>query len=191
VLCSGEGGMLVSSDNAFAETARSIVNCGRVPGASYYEHHRLGTNLRLAGFQAAILLAQFERLPEQIRRRTENALLLKRLLSDLPGIVWQTQPAQVTGNSWYLMIGRVVASGGGRDAFVKRLLESGVPCTPFYPHTLYQNPLYTHEACRVMDCPVAEHRLKDGFWIPHRVLLSEEEATRRMADVIRTAALAA
>jgi dTDP-4-amino-4,6-dideoxygalactose transaminase len=96
VLCSGEGGMLVSSDDAFAEAARSVVNCGRVPGASFYEHHRLGTNLRLTAFQAAILLAQFERLPEQIRRRTENALLLKHLLSDVPGIVWQTQPDEVT-----------------------------------------------------------------------------------------------
>src|ERR1700728_133560 len=47
VLCSGEGGILVSSDAGFAECARSIANCGRVQGVSFYDHHRLGTNFRL------------------------------------------------------------------------------------------------------------------------------------------------
>jgi dTDP-4-amino-4,6-dideoxygalactose transaminase len=191
VLCSGEGGMLVSFDEAFAQAARSVVNCGRVPGASFYEHHRLGTNLRLTAFQAAILLAQFERLPEQIRRRTENALLLKHLLSDVPKLVWQTQPDEVTQNSWYLMIGRIVGAPPSRDTFVQSLTKSGVPCTPFYPHTLYQNPLYAHQACRVMDCPIAEHRLKDAFWLPHRVLLAEEDSLRKVAQVIKAAAVAA
>src|SRR6185312_16748289 len=66
VLCAGEGGMLVTSDETLAQAARSVVNCGRTPGRSFYEHSRLGTNYRLGAFQAAVLLAQFERLPDQI-----------------------------------------------------------------------------------------------------------------------------
>ena len=83
------------------------MNCGRTPGRSFYEHGRLGTNYRLGAFQAAVLLAQFERLPEQIAHRTRNAALLKSALSDVDEIVWQMQPDGVTQNSWYLMVGRL------------------------------------------------------------------------------------
>src|SRR4051795_6442572 len=92
VLCAGEGGMLVTSDESLAERARSVVNCGRIRGRSFYEHSRLGTNYRLGAFQAAVLLAQFERLPDQIAHRARSAQLLKNALADLGEIVWQTQP---------------------------------------------------------------------------------------------------
>jgi dTDP-4-amino-4,6-dideoxygalactose transaminase len=189
VLCAGEGGMLVTSNDSFAERARSIANCGRVPGKSFYEHHRVGTNFRLTAFQAAILLAQFERLPEQIQRRSANARLLKRLLADVPEIVWQDQPAAITENSYYLLTGRIAGPPGTRDAFSRALVAAGVPCT-FYPHTLYANPVYGQAARRVMPCPVAEQSIRDGFWLPHRVLLADESTIRQVADAMRAAVTA-
>ena len=187
VLCAGEGGMLVTSDEFLAGRARSLVNCGRTPGRSFYEHGTLGTNYRLGAFQAAVLLAQFERLPDQIAHRARNAGVLKAALSDGGEIVWQTQPDAVTQNSWYLTVGRLRASGVRRDGFVRVLGEAGIPCTPFYPHTLYQNPLYMTERCRVMECPVAERSLREAFWFPHRVLLADEDTILRMAELIREA----
>jgi dTDP-4-amino-4,6-dideoxygalactose transaminase len=187
VLTSGEGGMLVTCDPAFAEHARSIANCGRLAGRSFYEHHRLGTNFRLTAFQAAVLLAQLERLPEQTELRAANARLLKDLLADVPEIRWQTQPAGVTQNSWYLLLGRIQGGATSRDEFQQSLAAAGVPCTPFYPHTMYQNPVYREAVCRVMPCPMAEACLLDAFWLPHRVLLAEEDTIRQIADVIRAA----
>ncbi len=73
VLTAGEGGMLVTSEPELARTFRSIANQGRVEGKSFYEHDRLGTNFRMTAFQAAVLLAQMERLDDQIALRTENA----------------------------------------------------------------------------------------------------------------------
>jgi dTDP-4-amino-4,6-dideoxygalactose transaminase len=185
VLCSGEGGMLVSSDDEFAAATRSVANCGRMPGRSFYEHVRLGTNFRLTAFQAAVLLAQFERLPGQIERRTANVKRLKALLSDVEEIIWQEQPASVTANSWYLLVGRL--TGLNRDQFTAALLSAGVPCTPFYPHTLYRNPLYLGGNCRVMDCPIAETCVRDSFWLPHRALLADEETMESIAEAIRSA----
>ncbi len=187
VLSAGEGGMLVTSDDSFAEKARSIANCGRVQGRSFYEHHRVGTNFRLTAFQAAVLLAQFERLPEQIELRSANAVLLKKLLEDVPEIIWQEQLEEVTQNSWYLLVGRIRGSALNRSEFQRRLTAAGVPCTPFYPHTLYQNPAYRERGCRVMPCPVAEECVLDAFWLPHRVLLADEQTIRQVADVIRSA----
>lgn len=189
VLSSGEGGMLVTSDAVFAEKARSIANCGRVAGQSFYDHYRIGTNFRMSAFQAAVLLAQFERLPEQIALRTSNAQLLKELLADVAEIAWQQQLAAVTQNPYYLLIGRI--GGGLRDAFCQALSEAGVPCTPFYPHALYENPAYRDVPCRVMPCPVAEDSIRDSFWLPHRVLLADEETIRELAGVIRRAVLGA
>ncbi|MBV8896901.1 MAG: DegT/DnrJ/EryC1/StrS family aminotransferase, partial [Acidobacteriaceae bacterium] len=77
VLSAGEGGILVTTDAAFADKARSIANCGRLPGRSFYEHHNQATNFRMGAFQAAVLLAQMERLPDQIELRDANAGLLK------------------------------------------------------------------------------------------------------------------
>lgn len=185
VLCSGEGGMLVTSDADFAERARSIANCGRAPGQDFYSHVRLGTNFRLTAFQAAVLLAQFERLPEQIALRTANANLLKNLLSDMAEIAWQEQPGSITQNPYYLLIGRIKAGSVPRNGFCQRLVAAGVPCTPFYPRTLYQNAVYREAECRVLPCPVAEARIHDSFWLPHRVLLAREETIERVADEIR------
>jgi dTDP-4-amino-4,6-dideoxygalactose transaminase len=191
VLCSGEGGMLVTSDNSFAELARSIANCGRIAGRSFYEHHRLGTNLRMTAFQAAVLLAQFERLPEQIRLRTANAKMLKDLVADVEEIAWQEPAAGTTQNPFYLLAGRFRNRWVSRDAFCKVLLQSGVPCTAFYPHTLYENPVFRNIESRVMPCPVAEECVQDAFWLPHRVLLAEEETIAAIAAHIKTAVASA
>ncbi len=186
VLSAGEGGMLVTSDEDFAERVRSLANCGRVQGRSFYEHPNLGSNLRMTAFQAAVLLAQFERLPQQIATRTENAHALKEALADLDEIRWQREPVDATQNSFYLLLGRA-KTATLRDELCQSLLEAGVPCTPFYPHTLYQNELYRRGGCRVMPCPIAEECIQDSFWIPHRVLLAESAVMKQVANVMRSA----
>jgi dTDP-4-amino-4,6-dideoxygalactose transaminase len=186
VLTAGEGGMLVTSDVRFAERARSIANCGRMPGRGYSEHHELGTNFRLSAMHAAVLLAQFERLPEEIRQREDNLRIFNELTADAKELVWQRQPLAQTQNSHYLVTGRI--DGGGRDEFCRGLVARGIPATPFYPHTLYQNPVYTREKCRVMPCAIAETRIHDSFWIGHRAFLAPEETIHEIAQVVCAAA---
>jgi dTDP-4-amino-4,6-dideoxygalactose transaminase len=188
VMCAGEGGMLVTSDPVFAEAARSIANSGRIVGRSFYEHHRLGTNFRMGAFQAAVLLAQFEKLPAQIERRAANARRLRSALTD-SDIVWQKMPSAITQNPLYLLLGRIGGGRAARDEFHRSVTAAGIPCTPFYPHTLYQNPLYqVPGSCRVLSCPNAEDCLADAFWFPHRVLLSDDETIDQITTVIRGAA---
>jgi dTDP-4-amino-4,6-dideoxygalactose transaminase len=188
VLCAGEGGMLVTNNRDFADKARSFVNQGRKPGESYHKHFALGTNFRLTGFQAAVLIAQFESLPEQIARRTENAALLKERLDDRGELVWQKQPDQMTQNSFYLLPVRLEEAGVSRDHFCRALNTAHVPCSPFYPFPLYGNPLYQQGAvCRVLPCPNAEAYVNDAFWFPHRVLLANSETIEEVAQIVRRA----
>src|SRR5688572_21688631 len=72
-LTSGEGGLIVTNDDALAARCRSIHNCGRVPGGAWYEHHVVSANYRLGEFAGAILNCQLDRLDEQTDRREANA----------------------------------------------------------------------------------------------------------------------
>ncbi len=188
VMTAGEGGMLVTNDADLAARARSLANQGRRPGSGWFHHFTLGTNYRMTALQAAVLLAQLERLSEQICLRRRNAEALKAALSDVEGICWQQAAPAAARHSHYLLLGRVDARrfGAGRDALCEALAARGIPCTPFYPHPLYANPVYQSGGCRLEPCPVAEECVRDAFWLPHRVLMSDAEGMAELAAVIRS-----
>jgi len=188
VMTAGEGGMIVTNEEALAAAARSIANQGRRLGEGWFHHFSLGSNFRLSGLQAAVLIAQLERLPAQIALRRKNAALLEAELSDLEGLHFQHVPPQASVHSHYLLLGRIDAPrfGMSRDEFHRKLLARGIPCTPFYPHPLYGNPVYQQGGCRVEPCPVAEACIRDAFWLPHRVLMSDEETIREITAFIRS-----
>jgi dTDP-4-amino-4,6-dideoxygalactose transaminase len=185
-MTAGEGGIFISSDDEVTARARSIANGGRRAGGGWFEHFELGTNLRLTGFQAAVLLAQLERLLDQIRVRTENAEIVREGLSRIPGVHLQELPEAATVHTHYLLPGWIDALefGADRDDFVKALEAEGVPIRPFYPHPLYKNPVYKNKdvKSRVTACPVAEAAAKDSFWLPQRVLMGTSEDAQ---DIVR------
>ncbi|MBV6431553.1 MAG: 3-amino-5-hydroxybenzoate synthase [Bryobacteraceae bacterium] len=189
VMTAGEGGIVLTSDESLAAAMRSFGNCGRRPGATFFHHFILATNLRLTGLQAAVLVAQLERLPSQIATRARNAARLMKELEDVEGIHWQDIDPRVTANSWYLLLGRIDERkfGMSRDEFHSMLQGAGVPCTPFYPHTLYENPVYRDTPCRVEPCPNAEASIRDAFWLPHYLLMGEEGLMHEVAGIIRRA----
>jgi dTDP-4-amino-4,6-dideoxygalactose transaminase len=181
VMTAGEGGLLTTNDDAFRERVRAIANQGRREDRGWFEHYTLGTNYRMTALQAAVLLAQLERLPEQNCRRRRNAAILRQELRDVPTLKLQEIRPEAEVHTNYLFLGRIPA----RDEFHRRLTERGIPCTPFYPHTLYENPLYRAGGCRVEPCPVSEASIRDAFWLPHRVLLGSEEETHELGRAIR------
>jgi len=187
VMTAGEGGILLSNDEALIDRAREIQNTGRRLGEGFFFHYTLGSNFRITALQCAVLIAQLERLPEQNCIRRRNAAAIREELADLAGLRFQRVPDAAKIHTNYLLLGRV---DGDRGAFHRHLTAAGFPCTPFYPHTLYENPLYAaRKNCHVMPCPNAEARITDAFWIPHRALLGDERETSALASAIRTAFL--
>src|SRR4051794_31127306 len=65
-LTAGEGGILITNDEELALKLWSFSNQGRDPKGKWYEHSLLGSNLRMTGWQAAVLLAQLGRFEEQL-----------------------------------------------------------------------------------------------------------------------------
>jgi dTDP-4-amino-4,6-dideoxygalactose transaminase len=130
-----------------------------------------------------VLIAQFERLPAQNQTRSRNAAIIRKELADEPCLRWQYVPAPAAVHTNYLLLGRV----HHRDRFHQAVTSAGLPCTPFYPHPLYGNPLYQRGGCRVEPCPVAEACVRDAFWLPHRVLLGDELSALEVARILRSA----
>jgi len=191
VMTAGEGGIALTSDEAFAERLRSYRNQGRRPGYSFFHHFELGNNYRLSALHAAVLTAQLERVDDQIENRMRNWPAFAEELAGLAGITWQQVPEAVNRNPWYLLLGRVDDRLGiSRDTFCQRLQAAGIPATPFYPHTLQQNPMYTGGLPhRALPCPHAEACIGDAFWLPFRLLMGDEAKTREIARALRQAAL--
>jgi dTDP-4-amino-4,6-dideoxygalactose transaminase len=180
-MTAGEGGIVITQDAALAGLCDSLIWAGRKPGRPWYEHHRLGWNYRLTELQAAILLAQLERLPGQTQRRQENGKYLASRLREIPGIAPLTVPAYATGHAWHLFVFRFLAEqfGLSRAQFLRALTAEGIPASSGYAHPLYRNPLFQQpglplDYSRFAElCPASEQACAEAVWLEHRLLLGD------------------
>ena len=185
-MTAGEGGILITSDERLAAKARSIANAGRREGSGWFEHFELGTNLRMTAPQAAVLGGQLERLQDQIRLRERNFDCFRECLEEVEGFELQTAPEGATVQTRYVIPGRIDERlfGADRDRFVAAVQAEGVPIRPFYPHALYQNPVYRTLPHRALSCPVAEQATRDSFWLPMCLFMGTEDDAAEAAFAI-------
>jgi dTDP-4-amino-4,6-dideoxygalactose transaminase len=186
----GEGGMMVTDDDELGELLWSYRNVGRRRGGEWYEHVRLGWNLRMTEFQAAVLLAQMRRMPDQRARRAEAAAYLTEQMLQIPDVVPVTVPQGVTAHSWYTYHWRWLgAKHGGlpKMEFARAMRAEGIPLLHGYV------PINRNEAVRAeikrlgghepAACPAAERADAEevlAFSIP--ILLGTRED---LDDVVR------
>jgi dTDP-4-amino-4,6-dideoxygalactose transaminase len=131
-LNSGEGGAILTGDDAFLETCYRFHNNGRGRRntGDDFSYRNSGANLRMTEFQAALLTAQMTRLEAQARTRDENAAYLTSLLRQIPGITPARMYEGCTRNAYHLYMFRYDSahfSGLPRAAFLKALAAEGIP----------------------------------------------------------------
>ncbi|MEQ4203911.1 DegT/DnrJ/EryC1/StrS family aminotransferase [Actinopolymorpha sp. B17G11] len=204
-LTCGEGGALTSNHDDLAEQAWELHNCGRRRTGAWYAHHRVGGNHRLTEWQAAILLAGLDRLPDQIARREECAAVLDQELAKVPGLrpLGRDRRASVHAHHLYLFRYDAAEFGGlSRDDFVAALVHHGIPASSGYPLPLYQQELFTEatfdraatgwDAARAstryadVRLPVCERACAETVWLPQNLLLAP---VGEMADVLEAVRL--
>jgi dTDP-4-amino-4,6-dideoxygalactose transaminase len=184
-MTAGEGGILVTNDESLAAKARAVSNQGRRQGGAWYEHVTLGTNYRLTGWQAAVLLAQLARLPQQMKQRAQNAAFLSKALAQIGIVLPPVIDNRVTAHSFYLYVLRLNTSEFPNipaEIFTKALSAEGIPGASTYPQPIYANKVFDQFAYRKLACPEAERFCRECFWISHEILLAEEED---LADFLR------
>ena len=199
-LNAGEGGAVVTNNPHWADQVWSVHNVGRVRGGRWYEHHVLGSNFRMTEFQAAILLCQLQRLPDQTERRTRNAQKLTELLSQIPGIRPPRPDPRVTRHAYHLYIfryNRQAFGGRPREEFLRALSAEGVPCSagyvPLYKERVFVNRPISNDLCQrsgIKDysnvyCPVCERVCaEEAVWLYQNMLLGDEEDMTDIATAV-------
>jgi dTDP-4-amino-4,6-dideoxygalactose transaminase len=187
-ITAGEGGAIVTDDEALAERCRSIVNCGRVRNGGWYSHEVIGTNARLTEFAAALLRAQLARLEGQTLHRIEMAALLDRELAGIAGLTPQPGDPRMTRRAYHLYPFRLdeTAFGCSRARFVEAARAEGMSLTAGYPLPLYAQPVFQRLGGRIrpLPCPVTEDLCAhSGLWFNHALLLASEEDMRDIARI--------
>ena len=198
LMTAGEGGMIISNDDKFERQARSVHDCGRMPGEWFYSHFINGSNYRLSEWQGAILSAQLSRVDDQTRRRHQNARLLDKLLSQVPGITPQKLDPRCTRNAQYAYIFHVDSrhfAGVGTERLIQAMNAEGIPNQASYPpvHALavFQNGEYRKRLCASQaaeahrflkaEYPVTHRAAWETIWIPQPALLGDEQDMHEIA----------
>jgi dTDP-4-amino-4,6-dideoxygalactose transaminase len=177
-ITSGDGGCLTTSDPDLVEVLRSLMNFGRSANGLI---ERVGSNLRMTEFQAALLRCALKRLDEHIARRQRNVARLRDALRELPGVrVAETDP-RVTRHPYYQTIVHYDPQAFGLDkpTLLAALAAEGIPLEAGYM-LLPRMPLFRQAieagTARCLSCPVAEQASDHGvLWLSFRMALADEE----------------
>jgi len=198
LMTAGEGGIIISNKEGFERLARSVHDCGRLPGEWFYSHFIYGSNYRLSEWQGAVLHAQLSRLDEQTRQRHQNARALDRLLAAIPGITPQKLDARCTRNGHYAYIFRVSnreLAGISTERFIAAMNAEGIPNQASYPPLhelhLFRNGEYRkrlsgqqaeeEHAFLQQPFPATRQAAWETVWIPQPVLLGDEQDMQEIA----------
>lgn len=174
-ITTGEGGMVVTDDDDLAELARGLRNLCFQP-AKRFVHERLGWNYRMTNMQAALGVAQLERLDEFIQRKREIGGLYAELLKTLPGVqlpLMQTEYAQ----NIFWVFGLVLDESLGLTAeqAMQRLAGQGIGTRPFFCPMHLQPILRNMGFFNNETYPVAENLYRFGFYIPSGLALTNAQ----------------
>ncbi len=195
-LTCGEGGAILGDDDRVMDRAVAYHNFGR--GGPY-----LGSKCRMTEFQAAILLAQMQRLEEETQRRWENGRYLTERLQGIPGIIPHKLYEGVTRAVYHLYPFRFSAeqfNGASRGRFMSALRAEGIPCSggygqlnkaPFIENTLSSRNFRRMYSLRQLDhcreqieCPDNDRLCSEAVCLSQRLLLGTREDMDDIANAI-------
>jgi|SRR5579862_130018 len=177
LITTGEGGAVLTDDPVLAERARFLRDHAMDPKRRYW-HAEIGFNYRITNLQAALGVAQLERLDEFLERKRAIAAAYRAGLEDVPGMSFQDE-ADWASSSWWMPTLRIHGDRGiDRDELATRLRADGVDSRPaFVP--LHLLPPYRQEG----SLPVAEAVGREGLSLPSGTSLSEAELEYVIASV--------
>jgi len=167
IITTGEGGMVVTSDEAIARRAALLRD--QAFEKERFVHRHVGYNYRMTNIQAAIGLAQCEKLDHKVARKIEIAGIYRSLLEDCPDV--QLPVCRPWAKNVYWMFGLLLKPSFGRGvAEVREMLrDAGVDTRGFFV-PMNQQPVFQGDHPRWPDLrgsyPVSEHLGACGFYLP-------------------------
>jgi perosamine synthetase len=172
MITTGEGGMVTTNDDRAAELIRLVKNQGMTRERRYW-HTVTGYNYRLTNIQAAIGLAQLDRLETQLMRHREVAAWYREELAGVRGLWWQQEKEWARHAWWQFVVVVDDEFGLDRDAIMGKLQADGIDARRLY-FPMHQLPIFAGLVGRET-YPVADYLASRGICLPTWSGLTRED----------------
>jgi perosamine synthetase len=186
-LTTGEGGIIVPRSADDAIRLRSERNQGRAPGMDWLDHDRLGFNYRLSELQAALGVAQLERVDELLAARFRVAALYGERLGqmggapagegDSDGLVLPLADRGQERRGWFVYVVQL-PQGADREAVIADLDQRGIAAKAYLPCIHLMPPYRERFGFRGGELPVAEGVAERSLALPFFTAMGEDEVER-------------
>lgn len=182
-ITTGEGGVVVTSNDEAAGMMRALRNQGRAPGDTWLQHTYLGYNYRLDEMSAALGVIQMGRIEELVQKRDRVASWYTERLSKIEGVEPPALEPFTTRMSWFVYVVRFDPKVD-RDALAKRLEGRGIPVRPYFLPIHLQPYMQERFGYREGDFPVTEDLGRRGLALPFSGVMREEQV-EEVCNVLR------
>jgi perosamine synthetase len=173
VITTGEGGMVVTNDDALAERLRLLRNLGFTKPRFY--HEVAGFNFRMTGYQAAMGLAQFRKIEKIIDAKRHLAHEYNKRLRSIPGIRTPVELEWARNVYWMYAIVVEDEFGIGRDDLAQALSQVGIETRTFFCPMNRQPFLRSQPGFRDIPSPVADQLWERGLYLPSAYTLTSSQ----------------
>ncbi|MCB2213888.1 DegT/DnrJ/EryC1/StrS family aminotransferase [bacterium] len=188
-ITTGEGGMVVTDDDAAADMIRALRNQGRAVGDTWLQHTHLGYNYRLDEMSAALGLSQMDRLDALLKNRARVADWYASYLARIDEVTPPQLVPNTTRVSWFVYVIKV-APEIDRDRLARILKEKGVPVRPYFAPIHLQPYMMDMFGTQPGDFPVTEDLGNRSLALPFSGTMTEEEVAtvcQRLAEALPAA----
>jgi perosamine synthetase len=173
-MTTGEGGMIVTDNEEWANLFRSLRNQGRDVFDEWLNHTRLGYNYRLDELSAALGLVQMQRLDELLAKREQVAAWYNERLDEIPGLHKPHIVDTTTRMSWFVYVIRC-DDDVDRNALMAALKAHGVPTRPYFT-PIHLQPFYQERfGIRRGELPLTEKAGDTFMALPFSSIMTEAQ----------------
>jgi perosamine synthetase len=182
LITTGEGGMVLTNDEAVADRMRSLRNLCFRPERRFY-HTELGHNFRLTNLQAAVGVAQLERIDAIVARKRWMGHAYGERLGGVDALQLPVEQPWARAVYWMYAVVLDEATGMAAGEFARRLAAEGVETRPFFLG-LHEQPAHRDRGLFAGErYPVAERVARQGLYLPSGLALTESQLDQVCAAV--------
>jgi perosamine synthetase len=131
-LTTGEGGMLVTNSRELHDRVLILRDHGRIPGDNMFRNNEIGYKYKMSSLQAALGLAQLERIDELIQCKRRVFEWYQERLGRVPGLTLNSEPASTKNSYWMVTVVIDSAHGVTKEAVMTKLSAAGIDTRPFF-----------------------------------------------------------
>jgi len=171
ILTTGEGGMVVTNDDAVAERARLLKDLAHAPGKRFL-HTELAYNYRMTNVQAAIGLAQLEEIDRFIALKQKMAEAYGKGLAGIQGLTLPIEKPWARNVYWMYAVIVEDDFGMSRDELMTRLKAKGIDTRTFFI-PVHRQPVFAGDPeYSGLSCPISDELGRKGFYLPSGLALT-------------------